>query len=152
MNGYYRAGLVELLAGGVNVETDHLQATLVRIDRYSVDLAKHAVIADVPENARLVTVPLTGVRVDDRNVFIDNLEFKKVGLSDDVLECEIVFWKDTGDESTSRLFAYMGAVEDVYTSGYLVAPFPVRTNGGDVILDWNGKPWLSVPFLDWDEE
>ena len=148
--GIYRSALKRSLEGQYeDIESIPLMVTIVRIDLYQVSLRNDAVFADVPEKARVRTVPLTGVRVGSGGVYADDITFRDVGSMDDPLEVEFVFWQDTGDEKASPLFCYLGKAGETFGFGHSSEFLPLKTNGGDITLFWGNEPFAFIP--DWGE-
>ena len=148
--GIFRSALKMALDGQYeNIKSIPLMVTIVRSDLYQVSLINDAVFADVPEEARVRTEQLTGVKVRNGGVFADDITFPKVGSYDDPVKVEFVFWQDSGDEKTSPLFCYLGKCGETFGFGSSSEYLPLTTNGGDITLYWGSKPFVFLP--DWGE-
>lgn len=103
-----------------------VRALLIDTADYTVDLAAHDFLDDVPAGARLATaVALAGKAATDGWLECTvPIVFPGVGPADDV--GAVILYIHTGTESTSRLITYI----DVGVG------FPLATNGNDVELSF----------------
>jgi len=97
---------------------------LVDTADYTVNLATHDFLDDVPAAARVAIVALTGESVTGRVFDASDATF--VAVTGDVSEA-LVIYKHTGTESTSRLIAYIDTATNL----------PVTPNGGDITVSWD---------------
>jgi len=98
---------------------------LIDTDDYTVDLATHDNLDDIPAAARVaVSGALTGKTVAAGVADADIVTFTAVTGD----QCEaLVIYKHTGVESTSRLIAYIDSA----------AGLPVTPDGGDIPVYWS---------------
>jgi hypothetical protein len=123
-NNLYTKGIEALMKAGINLETDTIKATLVDAADYTVDLAAHDFINDVPAGARVATVTLASKAVAGGAFDAADATFPTV--TGDPSEA-LVIWKDTGTESTSPLIMYIDTATGL----------PVTPNGGDITVAWD---------------
>jgi hypothetical protein len=120
-NGLYVKGVEALMKAGFNLETDTIKITLVDTADYTVDLAAHDFINDVPAGARVATQTLASKSVTGGAFDAADVTFPLV--TGDPSEA-MVIWKDTGVESTSPLLYYIDTATGL----------PVTPNGGDITV------------------
>ena len=121
-NALYSKGKQGLIDGSIDMDTDTIKWVLIDTADYTVDLATHDNLDDVPAAARVATsAALAGKSVTD-GVF-DATDPTLAAVAGDSVEA-LVLYKDTGTESTSRLIGY------VDTGGGL----PFTPNGSDVTI------------------
>jgi hypothetical protein len=124
-NALYDHGREGFLDGSIDWDTDDVRVILVDTDDYTVDLALHDFLDDIPAGARVATSSaLTTKTVDAGVADADNVTFSSV--SGDVSEA-LVIYQHTGTESTSRLIAYIDTATGL----------PVTPNGGDITVTWD---------------
>jgi hypothetical protein len=120
----YVKGIEALMRGEIDLIDDTIKVTLVDAADYTVDLAAHDFINDVPAGARVATATLTGKSVTGGAFDAADVTFPTV--TGDPSEA-LVIWKDTGVESTSPLIMYIDTA-----TGLGVTP-----NGGDITVAWD---------------
>jgi len=124
-NELYDKGREGFLDGSIDWDTDDIRCILVDTADYSVDLAAHDNLDDIPSGARVATSgALTGKTVVAGVADADDVTFPTV--TGDPSEA-LVIYKHTGTESTSRLIAY---IDDA-------TGLPVTPNGGDITVQWD---------------
>ena len=123
-NSLYMKGIEALMNGQVDLDTDTIKVTLVDTADYTVDLAAHDFINDVPAGARVATATLANTTVTGGAFDADDVTFSAV--TGDQSEA-LVIWQDTGNEATSVLIYY----GDTHTG------LPVTPNGGDISITWS---------------
>tara|TARA_Y100000310_G_scaffold344961_1_gene460805 strand:+ start:3922 stop:4326 length:405 start_codon:yes stop_codon:yes gene_type:complete len=125
MSSLYDKGRESFLKGEIAMQTDTIKIVLVDTGAYTVDLAAHDFLDDIPAGARIATSgalqnPLTAAGVFDA----DNITLSSVsGASIEAL----VVYKDTGSASSSNLIAYIDSGTGL----------PVTPNGGDITISWD---------------
>ena len=124
-NELYDKGREGFLDGSIDWDTDDIRCILVDAADYSVDLAAHDNLDDIPAGARVATsAALTGKTVVAGVADADDVTFSAV--TGDQSEA-LVIYKHTGTESTSRLIAYINDATGL----------PVTPNGGDITIQWD---------------
>lgn len=125
-SGLYDKGREGFLDGSIDWDTDDIRAILVDTGSYTVNLATHDFLDDVPGGARVAVSSSLGSKTVTAGVAdAGNVTFSAVtGASVEA----IVLYKHTGTEGTSRLIAYI----DSASSG-----LPVTPNGGDITIQWD---------------
>ena len=119
-NQLYDKGREAFLKGDIDWLNDDIKVILVDTADYTVDLATHDNLDDVPSAARVATSgALTGRTVTGGVADAADVTFSSV--TGDQSEALIIY-KDTGTESTSRLIAYIDSATGL----------PVTPNGGDI--------------------
>jgi cobalamin synthase len=123
-NALYDKGRQGFLDGSIDWDTDDIRAILIDVADYTVNLATHDNLDDIPEAARVaVSAALTGKSVTDGVADAADVTFSAV--TGDSVEA-IVLYKHTGTESTSRLIAYIDSATGL----------PLTPNGGAVMITW----------------
>lgn len=116
----YDAGREAFLGGDIDWASDDIRAVLVDAADYSVNLATHNALDDIPSGARVaVSGSLSGKSITGGVANHSTGTFAAV--TGDQSEA-IVYYKHTGTESTSLLIAYV----DNFTG------LPVTPNGNDI--------------------
>jgi len=123
-NALYDNGREGFLDGTIDWDNDDIRAILIDTDDYTVNLATHDNLDDIPADARVaVSGALTGKSVTNGIADADNITWSSVTGD----ECEaVVLYKHTGVESTSRLIAYIDSATGL----------PVTPNGGNIEVQW----------------
>jgi len=123
-NALYDKGRNAFATGDIDWVNDTVNLYLVDTEDYTVDLAAHEFLSAVPAAARVANVALAGktavAGVCDANDAILS------SVTGDVSEA-LVLVKDTGNETTSRLIAYIDSATGL----------PVTPNGGDITITWD---------------
>ena len=124
-NALYDHGREGFLDGSIDFDTDDIRCILIDAADYTVDLATHDNLDDIPAAARVaVSGALTGKTVAAGVADADDVTFTSVTGD----QCEaIVIYKHTGVESTSRLIAYIDSATGL----------PVTPNGGDITVQFD---------------
>ena len=123
-NGMYVKGIEQLMQAGINLVSDTIKVVLVDTADYTVDLAAHDFLNDVPAGARVATATLGSKAVTGGAFDAADVTFSTV--TGDPSEALIIY-KDTGTESTSPLIMYIDTA-----TGLGVTP-----NGGDITVTWD---------------
>lgn len=124
-NALYNKGREGFLDGNIDWDTDDIRCILIDTADYTVDLATHDNLDDVPGDARVATSgALTSKTVT--NGVADAADVTLSSVTGDTCEA-IVIYKHTGTESTSRLIAYIDTATGL----------PVTPNGGDITIQWD---------------
>jgi len=124
-NALYNKGREGFLDGNIDWDTDDIRCILIDTADYTVDLATHDNLDDVPGDARVATSgALTSKTVTDG--VADAADVTLSSVTGDTCEA-IVIYKHTGTESTSRLIAYIDTATGL----------PLTPNGGDITIQWD---------------
>jgi len=127
-NALFAKGRQGFLEGLIDWDTDDIRAILIDVADYTVDLAAHDNLDDIPSAARVaVSGSLTGKTVTDG--VADAADVTLSSVTGDPSEA-IVLYKHTGTESTSRLIAYI----DTNASSL---PISITPNGGNIVIQWS---------------
>ncbi len=121
----YDKGREGFLDGSIDWDTDDIRAILVDAGNYTVNLASHANLSDIPGAGRVATSDALASKTVTAGV-ADAADKTFVAVTGATVEA-IVLYKHTGTEATSRLIAYL----DTGTG------LPLTPNGGDVVLQWD---------------
>lgn len=126
-NALYDKGRQAFLSGDIDWLVDTIKVTLVDVADYTVSLTAHDFINDVPAGARVATGTL-GTKTVDSPVggVADAADVTFSAVTGDPSEA-LVIWKDTGNEATSNLIAYIDTATGL----------PVTPNGGDIVVQWD---------------
>jgi hypothetical protein len=125
-SGLYDKGRQKFLEGGIAILTDTIKAVLVDVADYTVNLATHEFLSDIPLAGRVAISPALGTKTSTAGVF-NAASTTWPAVTGDQSEA-VVFFKDTGVVGTSPLIAYV----DSASSG-----LPVTPNGGDITLNFD---------------
>ena len=124
-SGLYDKGREGFLDGSIDFDTDDIRAILIDAADYTVNLATHDFLDDVPVAARVaVSGALTGKTVTAGVADANDVVWAAV--TGDISEA-VLLYKHTGVDATSRLIAYW----DTGTG------FPVTPNGTDITCQWD---------------
>ena len=125
MSALYDKGREGFLGKVIGWDTDDIRCILVDVADYTVNLATHDNLNDIPAAARVaVSVALTGKTITDGVADAADVTFPSV--TGDPCEA-LVIYQHTGNEATSRLIAYIDTATGL----------PVSPNGNDVIVRWD---------------
>lgn len=126
-NALYDKGREGFLGGEIDWEGDVIRAVLIDAGDYTVNLATHQFLSDIPPAARVaVSAGLAGKTAVNGVADANDLTFPAV--SGDPAEALVIF-QDTGTEGTSRLIAYIDTATGL----------PVTPNGGDISVAWDDR-------------
>jgi hypothetical protein len=124
-NALYDAGRQGFLDGSIDFDTDDIRVILVDTADYTVNLATHDNLDDVPAAARVaVSASLAGKSVTAGVADANDVTLNTV--TGDPSEA-LILYKHTGVESTSRLIAYIDTATGL----------PVTPNGGNITIAWD---------------
>jgi len=125
MNALYDAAREDFSKGLLDWTSDDIRAILIDSASYTVSLATHGFLTDVPGGARASTSGSLTTKTSTAGVCdADNVTFTAVAAGP---ACEaIILYKHTGVEATSRLIAYVDDATNL----------PITPNGGDIITQW----------------
>ncbi|MDN5858603.1 MAG: hypothetical protein L0H84_08255 [Pseudonocardia sp.] len=121
-NALYDAGRNAFLTGDIDWLADTIKAVLVDTADYTVNLATHDFLSDIPVAARVDTTAAFTGKTAVAGV-ADAADIAFVAATGDLAEA-IVIYKDTGVDTTSPLIAYIDSATGL----------PVQPNSGDINL------------------
>jgi hypothetical protein len=113
------------LDGGIAILTDNIKAVLVDSADYTLDLATHQYLSDIPAAGRVGTSGNLANKSSAAGVF-DADDITVTGVSGDQFEY-IILYKDTGTASTSPLICCVDTATGL----------PCTPNGGDITIQWD---------------
>lgn len=119
-NALYDKGRQKFLEGAIAWLTDTIKTVLIDAADYTVNLATHEFLSDVPSAARVGTPQTLGTKTSTNGV-ADAADVAIPTVSGDPSEA-ILLYKDTGVEGTSPLIAYIDTATGL----------PVTPGGGDI--------------------
>jgi len=124
MDGLYVKFEEGILDGAVDLLSDTVKAILIDTSFYTVNLATHQFLSDIPAPARVaISDALTG-KTTTGGVF--NAAQGLFPFATGATAHSVVLYQDTGVEGTSHLIAYL----DSYTG------LPVAPNGSNIYINW----------------
>lgn len=124
-NGLYDKARQKFLDGSISWSSDNIKIILVDAADYTVSLATHEFLSDIPSGGRVATSDNLTTKTSLAGVAdADNVTFTAV--TGDPSEA-IVIYKDTTNASTSDLIAYIDTATGL----------PVTPNGGDITITWD---------------
>lgn len=124
-NALYAKGRQGFLDGSIDWDTNNIKAILIDTGTYTVDLANHDFLDDIPVGARVSTSGnLTGKTVVDG--VADAADTTFTAVSGATVEALVVY-QDTGVAGTSRLIAWIDTATGL----------PLTPNGGDITIVWD---------------
>jgi hypothetical protein len=124
-NSLYAKGREGFLDGSIDWDTHTIKAVLVDAADYTIDLATHDNLDDIPSGARVATSGALASKTVTDGV-ADAADVTLTAVTGDPSEL-IIIYKDTGTESTSRLIAAIDTATGL----------PVTPNGGDITIAWD---------------
>lgn len=124
-NALYDSGRQGFLDGSIDWDTDDVRVILVDTADYTVNLATHDNLDDVPAAARVAVSGALGSKTVAAGV-ADAADVTFSTVTGDPCEA-LVIYKHTGVESTSRLIAYIDTATGL----------PVTPNGGNITVTWD---------------
>jgi hypothetical protein len=124
-NGLYTAAKKKFLDADIDLLVDDLKVVLVDNADYTVNLATHEFLADIPAGGRVATSANLAGKTTAGGVFDAN-DVTFTAVTGDPFESYVIY-KDTGVEATSPLIAYYDTATGL----------PTTPNGGDITLAWD---------------
>lgn len=124
-NALYDLGREGFLAGDIDWDGNTIKAVLLDSADYTVNLATHDNLDDIPSAARVATSGALASKTVTAGV-ADAADLTLTAVTGDPSEA-IALYKDTGTESTSRLIGYIDTATGL----------PVTPNGGDITVAWD---------------
>ena len=119
----YTNGRIERAKGNVDLVNDDIVLLLVDTDFYTVDLENDFCQSDIPEEAQILEVSLTGKTLDGVTFRADEISI--TGLTEGKIGA-LVILQNTGYENTSVLLSY-----------HVADNFPVTANGQPITVNFD---------------
>lgn len=113
------------LEAQINWQTDTIKCILVDSGNYTAQTETHKFLSDISSSAR-VTQPVTLTAKSTAGGAADAADCTFTSVTGASIKA-IVIYKDTGDEATSPLIAWIDTATGL----------PLTPNGGDVIVTWD---------------
>jgi hypothetical protein len=124
-NALYDAARQKFLDADIDYSVDTIKVMLVDTGAYTVNLATHDALDDVPAGARIGTAQTLGTKTSTAGV-ADAADATFPSVTGASVEALVVY-KDSGTESTSWLIAYIDTATGL----------PVTPNGGNITVAWD---------------
>ncbi|AKC41226.1 TPA_asm: hypothetical protein PROPHIMCPROF_73 [Mycobacterium phage McProf] len=124
-NALYDKGREAFATGGINWTGDTIKVVLVDTGAYTVNLATHQFLSDIPAGARIATSSALGSKTATAGV-CDAADVTHPAVAGASIEAAVII-KDTGSAATSPLIAYIDTATGL----------PVTPNGGDINVVWD---------------
>lgn len=130
-NSFYNTIVVDLAAGGINLSTHTLKATLIDAADYTFSAA-HDRYDDVAAAAKVAVSTPSGVTTTSGTLDTDDVVFSSVTGD----QCEaVILWVDRGTgDASSPLLAYYDTMTGL----------PVTPDGSNITLVVNASGWISI--------
>ena len=127
-NGIFASAKKAILDGDVDLLVDDIRVVLVDAADYTVNLATHDFLDDIPVGARVAVSGALASKTTTAGTF-DAADVTLSAVTGDQSEA-VVFYVHTGNDATARLLFYI----DTGVTG-----LPVTPNGNDIDLIWNAS-------------
>lgn len=124
-NALYDYGREGFLAGDIDWDADDIRVILIDAGLYTVDLANHQHLDDIPAGARTAVSGSLTAKTTTGGV-ADGADITFSGVSGNESEA-LAIYQHTGTEGTSRLIAWIDSATGL----------PVTPNGGDITVQWD---------------
>lgn len=124
-NALFDKGREAFLNGDIDWLNDDIRIILIDAADYTVNLASHDFLDDVPAPARVAVSSALSSKTSTNGV-ADAADVTFPLVTGDQSEA-LVIYKHTGTESTSNLIAYIDTATGL----------PVTPNGGDITVQWD---------------
>jgi len=121
----YAKALEAFLNKDIDMLVDDIKCVLVDSADYTLDLAAHDFLDDIPAGARVGTSGNLASKSTTGGVF-DAADITITGVSGDQFEY-IIIYRDSGTASTSQLIACIDTATGL----------PCTPNGGDITITWD---------------
>jgi len=124
-NALYDLGRKAFLDGGIAWLADNIKLVLVDAADYTVNLATHDFLDDIPSAARVATSGNFATKDSTAGV-ADAADVTLSAVTGDQSEA-LVIYRDSGAAATSELIAYIDTATGL----------PVTPSGGDITIQWD---------------
>ncbi len=124
-NALYDLGREAFLNADIDWSVDNIRVILGDTGAYTVNLATHDFLDDVPGGSRIATSGNLASKTSIAGV-ADAADVTLTAVTG--TSCEyIIIYKHTGTEATSNLIAYIDTATNL----------PITPNGGDITITWD---------------
>jgi hypothetical protein len=124
-NALYDKGRQKFLEGAINWLNDTIKVLLVDTGLYTVNLATHEFLSDIPSGARVGTAQTLASKTSTAGV-ADAADVTFNTVTGNSVEA-LAIYKDTGVEASSPLIAYIDTATGL----------PITPNGGNINVVWD---------------
>lgn len=124
-NALYDKGREKFLRGELSWNSDDIKIVLVDTDQYTVDLSTHEFLSSIDAGARIATSANLSSKTTTNGV-ADAADVTLNSVTGNQSEA-IIIYKDTGDEATSPLIAYIDSATGL----------PITPSGGNITIAWD---------------
>ena len=124
-NALYDLGREAFLNGDIDWTADNIRVILGDAADYTVNLATHDFLDDVPAGARVATSGNLASKTSAAGV-ADAADVTLTAVTGDPCEF-IIIYQHTCTEATSRLIGYIDSATNL----------PITPNGGDITIQWD---------------
>jgi len=124
-NALYDKARKAFLDKDIDMLDDNIKVVLVDTNDYTVDLAAHDFLDDIPSGARVATSGNLASKTTTAGVF-DAADVTLSSVTGDQSEA-LVIYRDSGSAGSSQLIAYIDTATGL----------PVTPNGGDITISWD---------------
>lgn len=125
-NALYDTGRNAFLNGSINWTTDDIRVALVDSADYTVSLAAHAFLSDVPAAARVAVMPASMPGKSATAGVADANDVTLTAVTGDQSEALVVYKYNAAD-TAAQLIAYIDTATGL----------PVLPNGGNITVAWD---------------
>ena len=124
-NAMFDTGRAAFGNAGINWLSDNIKAVLVDQGQYTINLATHAFLSDIPAGARIATSANLTTKTNVGGVLdADDVVFTAVtGVQSEY----VILYKDTGTAGTSQLICCIDTATGL----------PVTPSGGNITVSWD---------------
>ncbi len=125
-NGLYAAAKGSLLTAGLDLSAATIRALPVDAGQYTVNLATHATLTDVPSGARSAAGVALASKTTTGGVF-DAADLTFPAVANGKVCSAYILYNHTGTDGTSKLIAYIDTATGL----------PLTATGADVVSVWD---------------
>jgi len=130
-NAWYRKGAEKVFRAQINFDTDLLRVRLVK-DTYAQNLTTDEFVSLVPAVTGSADQTLLNTTIAEGIFDADDVTFTAVPVGE--VSEGVVIYKDTGDSATSPVLMYIDTITG----------FPLATNGGNIVIQWDNGAYKIV--------
>ena len=124
-SGLYELGVQQIMGGAIDLENDSISAMLIDTAEYTVNLSTDSAQDDIPDDAQIAEVELTGKTLDGVVFRATDAVFPSVETGQTVNA--LVIFLDDDHADTSYLIAYIDNAPS----------FPITTDDTNVTVVWD---------------